>query len=191
MPPPPSSSALLHIFLVSLQFSQSPCPPLSPPHRSSKLLFHKGGRCIEISPQCRDWGENKPLAPQHFSQITHFISCHTSVLTPLQPLTSTPPFLLSLACAFLSLFLSLSPALEFPVKGQHNYSHRNVSVLVHKMRLIHAHTLTHLHTRIAKYAHKGVHKMCSPFYSFSCLYNCPPLTQFWPPTHTCLVRSYT
>lgn len=35
---------------------------------------------------------------------------------------------------------------------------------MHKMKLIQAHTLTHLHTRIAKYAHKGVCKMYSPFY---------------------------
>lgn len=54
---------------------------------------------------------------------------------------------------------------------------------MHKMKLIQAHTLAHLHTRIAKYAHKDVHKIYSPFYFF--LFS-PflPLTQIGPPTHT-------
>lgn len=90
---------------ISFSFSLSHLFPLSSSPRSSFLTCSvtRTGvqRCAGIALQCRDWGENKPVAPQHFSQITHFISCHTSSL-PMQPLTSPPsllPFLLlSISC---------------------------------------------------------------------------------------------
>lgn len=55
---------------------------------------------------------------------------------------------------------------------------------MHKMKLIQAHTLTHLHTRIAKYAHKGVCKMYSPFYVHFILHTdltSPPHTHLFAP----------
>lgn len=134
------SMTLLLIF--SFLFSPSPCPPLFPPsHPSSTLLF---GRTysIEIAPQCRDWGENKPVAPEHFSHTQHISFAAT---LPLAPATPNLSHLLSpWLCASVSFSLSLP--LNFPVKGQYNYSYRNVSVLMHKMKLIQAHTFTHLHT---------------------------------------------
>lgn len=59
---------------------------------------------------------------------------------------------------------------------------------MHKMKLIQAHTLAHLHTRIAKYAHKGVDKIYSSLLlSFLYIYlyiALVTLTQNWPPLHT-------
>lgn len=90
-----------------------------------------------MGPQHRDGGAHKTPLPT-------FLPNHTFHILPhFRPHSlSTPNFSSPLAClsGLCSRFL-----LNVSVKGQHNYSRRNVSVLVQKMKLIHAHTLTHLH----------------------------------------------
>lgn len=60
---------------------------------------------------------------------------------------------------------------------------------MHKMKLIQAHTLAHLHTRIAKYAHKGVDKIYSSlllsfFFNIFIYNSLHAHTDLASPTHT-------
>lgn len=129
-------------------------------------------------------GEHKPSTPHyhlHFSQITHFISCHTSSLSrnpePLPPLLSLWLHAFFFLPLLLSIFLSKANTIIHTEMSLYSCIKWNLFKLTHSLTCI-----LELPNMLTRACAKCILLFMSILSS----------TQIWPPphTHTCLHLSY-